>query len=783
MSQSNISSTLSNHVPSHILGYPRIGDKRQTKFALERYWKGKQDKETTRQAIDQVFNTNIQHQIEAGLDIITTGDFAHYDLVLTQATAFGVCPERFKGAKQLDTFDRQFYFARGRDHTGKLEDTAAWQMTKWFDTNYHYLVPELAVDEAFSELDFSEIFKQVEDAKAVLAANNLHNKALKVVLVGPVSFLYLATSKLEDKIQHLDKLLPAYAKLLNELGEKGVDWVQLDEPILALDLDPNWQQAFERAYNGLQQTPPQLIVACYFDSLGNNCNIACNLPISGLHIDLTRSDNPKQYALQVIDHLPIHKVLSLGVVDGRSVWTTDIAKYQQLLIEANARLNGTKSIEHDRLWVGTGASLLHLPVDISLEQVPSELEGKLAFAKQKLSEVAVCAKVASGDIGLEQVDAQAKAIVLTPLADQAQVRQGQFDERYAKQQQVLNLPLLPTTTIGSFPQTSEIRRARHQWNKRDISDSEYQQLIKQEIERCVQNQQQLGLDVLVHGEAERTDMVEYFAQYLDGFWLSSNGWVQSYGTRCVRPPIVVGDISRPNAMTVEWTTYAQSLTDKPMKGMLTGPVTILNWSFAPSDTAARDILRLQIAEAINQEVNDLQQAGIKIIQIDEPAFREGLPLKKAEQDHYWKQAVSAFKHAASSANEQTQIHTHMCYSSFHDCLPHIQNMDADVITIETARSGLQLLDAFKSDDSDSNQDGGQGYRNAIGPGVYDIHSPRAPDSEAMQVVIEAASKYIPVERLWINPDCGLKTRNWDEVTEQLSNMVEMTKVVRQKYLA
>lgn len=745
---------------THILGYPRIGDKRQTKFALEKYWKGKQDKTATLEQLQAVFDTNIANQINAGLDVITTGDFAHYDLVLTLATAFGVVPPRFAGAETLDTFDRQFYFARGRDNTGLLADTAAWQMTKWFDTNYHYLVPELEADQDFSNTDFTQILKQVADAKAVLTKHGV-DKELKVVLVGPLSFLYLSSSKANDKLDHLDKLLPAYAKLLAELGEQGVAWVQLDEPILSLDLDSKWQQAFERAYNGLQRTPPKLIVASYFDTLGNNTNIACNLPVAGIHIDITRSDSPKQYLTQVIDHLPTHKLLSVGVVDGRSVWTTDQVAAANILQGAYERLG-------ERLWVGTGSSLLHLPVDLTHETVPSELSGKLAFAKQKLSEVVICAKLATGE---KAADSKATALHLTPLASQAKARSGEFAERYTAQQTKLNLPLFPTTTIGSFPQTSEIRKARSDWKKGILSDGDYELAMKAEIQKAVDEQEKLGIDVLVHGEAERTDMVEYFAQYMDGFWLSENGWVQSYGTRCVRPPIVVGDITRPNAMTVSWTTYAQSLTDKPMKGMLTGPVTILNWSFAPSDTATRDILRLQIAEAINQEVADLQASGIGIIQIDEPAFREGLPLKQAAQAHYWQEAVNAFKHACSIADTDTQIHTHMCYSSFHDCLPHISAMDADVITIETARSGLQLLDAFK----------GNGYTNAIGPGVYDIHSPRTPSAENMQVVIDEAIKYVPAERLWVNPDCGLKTRNWDETVSALANMIDMTKQVREVY--
>lgn len=749
-------------VISHILGYPRIGDKRQTKFALEKYWVGKQDKTTTLNQIHSVFTQNIQAQIEADLDIITTGDFAHYDLVLTQAVAFGINPPRFAGAEALDTFDRQFYFARGRDHTGQFSDAPAWQMTKWFDTNYHYLVPELAENQDFSQTDFSQILKQVKDTQQIIANNHVE-KPIKVVLIGPVSFLYLSSSKAKNKIQHLEKLIPTYVDLLNQLGQAGVEWVQIDEPILSLDLEPQWQQAFERAYHTLQKIPPKLLVTSYFDTLGNNCHIACNLPVSGIHIDITRSHTAKQYVNQVIDQLPSHKILSIGVVDGRSVWTTDQIQAQTILQEAYTKLG-------DRLWVGSGSSLLHLPVDIIHETVPEKLQGKLAFAKQKLAEVVICRKLAIGEI---TADSQATALHLTPIADKAKTRQGAFVQRYAKQQEKLNLPLFPTTTIGSFPQTAEIRKARSQWNKGELSDVDYQQAMQAEIQRAVAEQEQLGIDVLVHGEAERTDMVEYFAQYMDGFWLSKNGWVQSYGTRCVRPPIVVADISRPTAMTVEWIQYAQNLTDKPMKGMLTGPVTILNWSFAPSDTATRDILRLQIAEAINQEVNDLQNAGIGIIQIDEPAFREGLPLKQADQAHYWQQAVDAFKHSCSIAFEDTQIHTHMCYSSFHDCLEHISNMDADVITIETSRSGLQLLDAFKDN----------AYQNAIGPGVYDIHSPRTPNAENMQIVIDEATKYVPVERLWVNPDCGLKTRNWEETISALKNMVAMTKIIREKYPA
>lgn len=740
---------------SHILGYPRIGDKRQTKFALEKYWKGKQDKATTQEALAGVFASNINAQLDAGLSFVTTGDFAHYDLVLTQAVAFGITPPRFEGAKTLDTFDRQFYFARGRDHTGAYEDKAAWQMTKWFDTNYHYLVPELEDNQAF-DADFTQILAQVDIAKDLIAQSG-KDAPIKVVLVGPVSFLYLSTAK--DKLSHLEALLPVYANLLSKLAARGVEWVQIDEPILSLDLDNVWQQAFEKAYHTLQTRDVKLLLTSYFDTLGQNLNTALNLPVAGVHIDVTRAKNPVQYLSQVVDHLPEHKVLSVGVVDGRSVWTTDQKAALELLERAKSLGN--------RLWVGTGSSLLHLPVDLAHEDVPTHLNGKVAFAKQKLKETVKVASLVAGE-GIP--DALATALDLTAPSIELTARQGVFEVRYQKQQDKLQLPLFPTTTIGSFPQTVEIRKARADWNKGALSDADYKKAMQDEIAYAVKVQEDLDIDVLVHGEAERTDMVEYFAQYMDGFWVSKNGWVQSYGTRCVRPPIVVGDISRPNAMTVEWIKYAQDLTKRPMKGMLTGPVTILNWSFAPSDAPTRDILRAQIAEAINQEVADLQEAGIGIIQIDEPAFREGLPLKTADQLHYWNEAVKTFKHSCASADETTQIHTHMCYSSFHDCLNHISAMDADVITIETARSGLQLLDAFKND----------GYHNAIGPGVYDIHSPRTPSAEAMQVVIDEAKKYIPVERLWVNPDCGLKTRGWEETISALKNMIAMTKTVREQ---
>lgn len=755
-------------IHTHILGYPRIGDKRQCKFALEKYWKGSISTAEVQQVRQSVFAENIQAQVDAGLSVITLGDYAAYDLMLTQSVAFGVQPQRFAGAEKLADFDRQFYFARGRDHTGVCADAAAWQMTKWFDTNYHYLVPELTAEQAFTT-NFDELLAQVAQAKAHIASTG-KDLPLKAVMIGPLTYLHLASSELENKLAHLDALIPAYCELFQQLGKAGVAWVQVDEPILSLDLNGEWQQAFERSYHQLQQShcvgSVKLLVASYYDTLGSNLNLACNLPVAGIHIDTTRTGqlSPTYYVQQVIDQLPAHKVLSVGVVDGRSVWTTDESQAQDILAAAFAALG-------ERLWVGSSCSLLHLPVDISSENVPAKLSGKLAFAKQKLSQVVTCGKLATGEVQANAVNTTLK-LQNTDLT--AKIRQGDFAQRYPAQQEKLQLPLLPTTTIGSFPQTATIRKARNQWKKGEITHAEYTTAMQAEIKYAVEEQEALGLDVLVHGEPERTDMVEYFAEHLAGFWLAKQGWVQSYGTRCVRPPIVTGDISRPNPITVKWINYAQSLTDKPMKGMLTGPVTILNWSFAPSDAATRDVLRLQLAEAISQEVNDLQQAGVAIIQIDEAAFREGLPLKQQAQAHYWQQAVASFKHTAHTASESTQIHTHMCYSSFHDCLAHIQDMDADVITIETARSGLQLLDAF------NHFNDGKGYKNAIGPGVYDIHSPNTPQANSMQVVVDAAQKYIPLERLWINPDCGLKTRGWEETRAALSNMVIMAKTVREE---
>jgi 5-methyltetrahydropteroyltriglutamate--homocysteine methyltransferase len=758
---------------THILGYPRIGAKRELKFASEAYWQGKSTQAELVEKAQAVEASNWQAQVDAGVSLLTVGDFVYYDSILTHATRLGVLPKRFAAAHDLNLLDRQFYLARGR--APNCPDVAALEMTKWFDTNYHYLVPELTSNQTFTA-DFSDLLAQVERAKAF-------NKPLKVVVPGLVSFLYLSrivdsndAAKTCNHTDHqhdesclhtnenkadqgtlglIDALLPAYVQLFDQLASAGVEWVQVDEPALVLDLPQVWKNAFESVYNRLQRRDTlKLLITTYFGTLGDNLNLACHLPVAGLHIDISREKAGEYFWKQVIDHLPAHKILSLGLINGRSVWASEFVSLNRIIETAAAKLNG-------RLWLSTSCSLLHVPVDLSQEKVPAAIDGKLAFARQKLNELVALSR---GEITINDKLNTGSLPEFTLIAKN---RAEPFTIRYKAQQAKLNLPLIPTTTIGSFPQTAEIRAARAAWNKGDLSDNDYETAMKAEIKYAVDVQEELGIDVFVHGEAERTDMVEYFAGLLDGFWLSKLGWVQSYGSRCVRPPIIVGDITRPKAMTVKWIEYANSLTDKIVKGMLTGPVTILNWSFPPSHRSRREV-SLQLAEVIRQEVSDLQDAGIPIIQIDEAAFREGLPLRKADQAEYWNWAVNSFKHCASSANVDTQIHTHMCYSDFKDCLPEIKAMDADVITIETSRSGLQLLEVFHE----------QGYPNAIGPGVYDIHSPRTPNEANMKVVIDGALATIPAERLWINPDCGLKTRNWVETKAALTEMVKLAKTVR-----
>lgn len=755
---------------AHNLGFPRIGRDRELKKAQEAFWKGELDEAGLRAVGRELRAAHWQVQKDAGIELLPVGDFAWYDQVLTHSLTFGVIPARFRAEQDAKpTLHTLFAMARG------VSDTCcgahAQEMTKWFDTNYHYLVPEFTADQAFT-LSWEQLFEEVDEAKAL-------GHAVKPVVIGPLTYLWLGKAKGAefDKLELVDRLLPLYDEILNRLAAQGVEWVQIDEPILALDLPQEWKNAYERVYNILQRAPLKKLVATYFGGLEDNLGLAANLPVDGLHIDLVRA--PEQFPT-ILDRLPAYKVLSLGVVNGRNVWRCDLEKALDVLRHAAERLG-------DRLWVAPSCSLLHSPVDVAREdQLDAELQSWLAFAVQKCQEVAVLAKAVDAPQAPEVLVAlaQSRAVQASRAASprihkpavQARVaaiqpadsqRLSPFALRIVKQRAGLNLPAFPTTTIGSFPQTSAIRLARQAFKQGKLAEADYIEAMQNEIRQAVQVQEQLGLDVLVHGEAERNDMVEYFAEQLDGYAFTRFGWVQSYGSRCVKPAVIVGDLSRPKAMTVGWSTYAQGLTDKPMKGMLTGPVTMLMWSF-PREDVSRETQARQLALAIRDEVLDLEAAGIRIVQIDEAAFREGLPLRRSGWPHYLDWATEAFRLCASGVRDETQVHTHMCYSEFNDVIESIAAMDADVITIETSRSDMELLAAFERFN----------YPNEIGPGVYDIHSPRVPSKEAMVGLLRKAALRIPAERLWVNPDCGLKTRGWPETEAALVNMVAAARELR-----
>ncbi|WP_226687632.1 5-methyltetrahydropteroyltriglutamate--homocysteine S-methyltransferase [Stutzerimonas stutzeri] len=757
---------------AHNLGFPRIGADRELKKALEAYWKGELDEQGLRQVGGQLRAQHWQAQADAGIQLLPVGDFAWYDHVLTHSLMFGVVPQRFRPADGLPTLDTLFAMARGV--TNSCCGGQAQEMTKWFDTNYHYLVPEFSVDQRF-QLSWSQLFEEVEEAQAL-------GYAIKPVLVGPLTYLWLGKLKGEDagrfdKLELLERLLPVYGEVLDRLAAQGVEWVQIDEPILALDLPQDWKNAFERAYNLLQRAPLKKLVATYFGGLEDNLSLAAALPVDGLHIDLVRA--PEQYPL-ILDWLPTYKVLSLGLVNGRNVWRCDLEKALELARHAAERLG-------DRLWLAPSCSLLHSPVDLEREdRLDHELKGWLAFAVQKCAEVATLARAinepTNENVALELAHSRAVQAArqhsprihkpqvqarLSAIQPQDSQRTSVFAARIEQQRARLDLPPFPTTTIGSFPQTPAIRLARQAYKQGRLSLGDYTEAMQAEIRHAVAVQEQIGLDVLVHGEAERNDMVEYFAEQLDGYAFTRFGWVQSYGSRCVKPAVIYGDLSRSQPMTVDWIRYAQQQTDRVMKGMLTGPVTMLMWSFAREDVS-REVQARQLALAIRDEVCDLEAAGIRIIQIDEAAFREGLPLRRAQWQHYLDWAVEAFRLCASGVRDETQIHTHMCYSEFNDVIESIAAMDADVITIETSRSQMELLEAFRAFD----------YPNDIGPGVYDIHSPRVPDTAEMVQLLEKAAECIPAERLWVNPDCGLKTRAWPETEAALVNMVAAARQLR-----
>ncbi|UOP00792.1 5-methyltetrahydropteroyltriglutamate--homocysteine S-methyltransferase [Kingella potus] len=748
----------------HLSGYPRIGAKRELKFAVEGFWKGAKSEAELRETAAGIRRLNWAAQKAAGADLLPVGDFSFYDHVLDLLCTLGAIPKRFGFDAANLSLQEYFQLARGN------ATQFAMEMTKWFDTNYHYIVPEWHADTEFS-VNAQNLIAQIKEAKA-------QGYDIKPTLIGPVTLLWLGKAKDENfkRISLLPKLVAAYAQLLRELAAEGVDWIQIDEPILAADADENWIKAVETAYKELGNTGVRIIIGTYFASVAEHLNLLKSLPVHGVHIDCVRA--PEQLAV-FADAWPENKVLSVGLIDYRNVWRANLSKVIDTLKPVQEKLG-------NNLWIAPSCSLLHSPQDLAVEEkLDSEIKSWMAFAAQKLVELGVVKQaLAHGKDSVKEAVAASDAAAadratnkkihneavqkrVADLPKGADQRKSPFAERIKAQQAWMKLPVLPTTTIGSFPQTAEIRQARAAFKKGELSAADYDAAMKKEIAYCVEVQEKLELDVPVHGEAERNDMVEYFGEQLAGYCFTQFGWVQSYGSRCVKPPVIFGDVSRPEPMTVYWSAYAQSLTKRPMKGMLTGPVTMYKWSFVRDDVPL-SLVAKQIALALNDEVLDLEKAGIKVIQIDEPAIREAMPLKKAQWDGFLAWACEAFRLSSTGAEDSTQIHTHMCYSEFNDILPAIASMDADVITIETSRSDMELLTAF----------GDFKYPNDIGPGVYDIHSPRVPTAAEVEKLLRKAMEVVPVERLWVNPDCGLKTRGWKETIEQLEVMMEVTKKLR-----
>lgn len=750
-----------------------MGANRELKKAEEAYWAGRISKDELLQAAAQIRRSNWLLQKEAGIDLIPSNDFSFYDQTLDLSLCIDAVPERYNTLRD----DRlELYFAMAHGYQKNGIDVTAMEMTKWFDTNYHYIVPEFVKNQEF-KLTYNKAAQEFKEALEL-------GIKTKPVLVGPVTYLLIGKEKEAgfNRIELLDRLLPAYIEILKELESLGAEFVQIDEPSLCTDLTPQVEEAYRKAYAAIAKaTGLKIILTTYFGGLADNAVLAAELKPAVLHIDLVRAPESLD---GVIDVLPAGTALSLGVVDGRNIWKNDFRKSLEIIEDAKSKLG------QERIIVATSCSLLHSPFDLENEHngksLPAQVKRWLSFARQKVAEVVTLADLAGGapsECSKEALKCNTADIEdrrTSPLTNNDEVkkrmaavtpdfakRKSPFAERIAAQHRELYLPLFPTTTIGSFPQTTEVRSWRSKFKKGEITREEYTALLKGEIERTIRIQEEIGLDVLVHGESERNDMVEYFGEQLSGFAFTQNGWVQSYGSRCVKPPVIYGDVSRPKAMTVDWITYAQSLTDKPVKGMLTGPVTILQWSFVRNDQP-RAVTMKQIALAIRDEVVDLEKAGIKVIQIDEPAIREGLPLRKADRDEYLDKAVEAFRISASGVKDSTQIHTHMCYSQFNDIIRHIALMDADVITIECARSQMSLLGAFAE----------FRYPNEIGPGVYDIHSPRVPSVDEMVALLRKAAQVLNPAQLWVNPDCGLKTRGWEETKSSLQNMVRAARIMR-----
>lgn len=755
---------------AHILGFPRIGAKREMKKAVESYWKGKISLAELKEHGKSI--RKFMWQSQSSLDFVQVGDFGWYDHVLNLSALLGVIPERvsYDKTKNID-LDTIFKVARGRT-PGDEQEVAASSMVKWFDTNYHYIVPEIKQDQEF-KISSQFLFEEIEEAKQL-------GYKPKVFLVGPVTYLYLAkcVGGNFDKLTLLDKVVTAYNSILEKLAELNVEWVQLDEPICSLSISSEWQDALTKAYQNINNDKVKVLVTSYFGELRENLKTFMSLDVNGIHIDGVRG---KKEIEEAVSSIASDKVLSLGVVEGRNIWKNDLSKSYEILKKAKDSLG-------DRLWVSSSCSLLHVPVDLNLEQkLDSNIKSWLAYAIQKIGEIktlsdalenkdSVAAEFEKSDAVV--ADRKSSSLIhndavkqrMASVSAEMMERKSAYEERAKKQREKFNFPLFPTTTIGSFPQTQEIRKNRRQFKKGEISNEQYIEYLKKEIAYVVKEQESYGLDVLVHGEPERNDMVEYFGELMNGYAFSEYGWVQSYGSRCVKPPVIFGDISRPEAMTVEWSKYAQSVTSKKMKGMLTGPVTMLCWSFVRDDVSRKEVC-YQLGLAIRDEVVDLEKAGIDVIQIDEAAMREGLPLRKEDWSDYLQWAIDSFRITASGVEDGTQIHTHMCYSEFNDIIESIARMDADVITIETSRGNMKLLDIFEEFE----------YPNEIGPGVYDIHSPVVPTKKFMYDLMVKAMDRIPKERLWVNPDCGLKTRGWTETKEAMIEMVDTAKELRKNF--
>ena len=752
------------------LGYPRIGPNRELKWLLESFWKKKINENNLFENISKIKKDNWIKQRKAGIDFIPSNDFSLYDHVLDMCLTVDAVPDRFKqlknGKNKLD-----LYFAMARGYQNGKIDIKAMEMTKWFDTNYHYIVPEFKPNQKF-KLTFSKIIDEFLEAK-------IFGIKTRPVILGPLSFLYLgkSTSKKYDRLSLLSKLLPVYKQIFNSLKDFGAEWIQVDEPILSLDIERNLKKKFISTYNLLSKDSPKILLTSYFSSVYPNFSLLKEINVDGIHVDLVNTENKDLN--KILQNFPKNKFFSAGLINGRNIWKNNLSKSIDTLKKIK------RKIISEKLIVSSSCSLLHSPVDLNKEEsIDSKIKDWLSFADQKLTEIVFLQRYFNSNLlqnnkflmnnKISVKKRKTSKLIhnnivkkrIKSISPKMLRRKNNYFLRKMVQSE-LNLPLFPTTTIGSFPQTSEVRKYRLKFKKKEINAKKYESFLKNETKKAIKFQENIGIDVIVHGEFERNDMVEYFGEQLQGFIFTKFGWVQSYGSRCVKPPIIFGDIKRTKPITIFWSKYAQSLTKKIVKGMLTGPVTILQWSFVRDDQP-RELTCKQIALALLDEVLDLEKNGLKIIQIDEPTLREGLPLRMNEWNSYLKWAIDSFKIASSAVKDETQIHTHMCYCEFDDILDSIEKLDADVISIETSRSNMELLDSFKN----------YKYPNSIGPGVYDIHSPRVPTFSEIKVLLEKAQKYLNKEKIWVNPDCGLKTRSWPEVKKALRSMTAVAKSLR-----